>query len=70
MSESRQRHPDGKVVVTSEGRLAGCRGRVLIAVLLTAALAVFLCVALVWGLTEESRPIPAPANGPRAPPEP
>ena len=60
------RNSDPDLVITNDGRLAGCRGRVLIGLALVAVLFILLCIVLVWGMDEESQPIPAPA---RTPPE-
>ena len=54
-------NPDARVIVTSDGRLAGCSGRALVATLLVVLVFLLVAVMLIWGLREESQPIPATA---------
>ena len=61
-------NPDKDVVLDSDGRLAGCRGRALVAVVLAVFLFLLLCAALVWGLRSERQPLPATAPATSDPP--
>lgn len=54
--------PDDDIVITSDRRLVGCRGRVLVAILLVVALILFLMFVLVRNLLSESQPLPGAAQ--------
>jgi len=69
-AKSEPEDPNEDIVITSDRRLVGCRGRVLVAVLLVIALILFLTFVLVRSLLSDSQPLPGGAQAAtEAPPE-
>lgn len=55
-------------VITSDNRIVGCRGRVLVAVLVLAALALILAATLLYRLFTWTPPVPRSAGTDSGPP--
>lgn len=60
--------PEEEIVVTSSGRLVGCRGRVLVAVLVLAVLLILLLAFLVRAMLMPTAPQPVRRASADAPP--
>lgn len=50
------------IVVTKSGQLRGCRGRVLVALIVLAVLILLLFAFLVRGMLTKTQPLPQPAR--------